>query len=217
MARRLDPATRRVPRFMIRPQSAPAATLVLLLAVAGCTSAGAIQTPAPTSPGGSTRSVASSPRATAAPAATASRRSSPSPSATPPAAAPSATSGVGPSLPGTPSTVPSTSTIDWGVIWDALPPSFPQYPGTQPTVTGGGPASAILDVPAEAGVASGWFQAALRAAGFAIVGASGPREDGSYDITASKGSPDCQTEISLAPLGATTTATIYVAAACPFS
>jgi hypothetical protein len=108
------------------------------------------------------------------------------------------------------------TTIDWGVIWDMLPPSFPQYPGGHPTVTGGGPASATLDLPAQAPIASAWFQAALKAAGFAIVGANGPREDGSYDITATRGSAECQTEISLAPLGATTTATIYFAAACPF-
>ena len=130
-------------------------------------------------------------------------------------AAPSASAvgSAGPSASG----VPTTTTIDWGVIWDALPAAFPAYPGSQPTVTGGGPASATLDIPAEASTASTWFQDALKAAGFAIVGANGPREDGSYDIVATKGPADCQTEISLAPLGTTTTATIYLAAACPFA
>ena len=118
---------------------------------------------------------------------------------------------------GSPSGPPSITVIDWGDIWDALPASFPQYPGAHPTVTGGGPASATLDIPADAVTASAWFQAALKAAGFAIVGANGPREDGSYDITATKGATDCQTEVSLAPLGTTTTATIYLAAACPFN
>ena len=102
------------------------------------------------------------------------------------------------------------------MIWDALPAGFPHYPGSNPTVTGGGPASAILDIPADPLAASTWFQAALKTAGFSVVGANGPREDGSYDIVATKGTTDCRTEISLAPVGATTTATIYLAAACPF-
>jgi len=75
----------------------------------------------------------------------------------------------------------------------------------------------VLDIPAEASTASPWYQGALKAAGYTIVGANGPREDGSFDIVATRGTTDCQTEISLAPLGATTTATVNFAAACPFS
>jgi hypothetical protein len=111
---------------------------------------------------------------------------------------------------------PGTTLIDWGLIWDALPVGFPHYPGARPANTGGGPASAILDLPADGRTASTWYQAALKAAGFEVTAATGPREDGSFDITANRGGDDCQAEISLAPLAATATATIYLAAACPF-
>ena len=127
---------------------------------------------------------------------------------------------VSPSVPGSAgpgSSGPSTTLIDWGLIWDALPAGFPHYPGAKPANTGGGPASAILDLPADGRTASTWYQAALKTAGFEVTAAAGPREDGSFDITATKGGEDCQAEISLAPLGATTTATIYFAAACPFA
>jgi hypothetical protein len=147
------------------------------------------------------------------------------PSSAAPASAAATPSAVASAAPASPSTAasgsasgaPSTTTIDWGTIWDALPASFPQYPGSQPTVTGGGPASATVDIPVEPSAASSWFQGALKAAGFAIIGANGPREDGSFQIDATRGSAECQAQISLAPLGSTTTATIYLAAACPFS
>jgi hypothetical protein len=177
------------------------AVLVLAIAAA-CTS------------GGSSPSPAASPAPSVARPSVAKPTLAPTvaPSAPAPVSAPASASDLG-----SPSGPPSVTTIDWGVIWDALPSGFPSYPGSHPTVTGGGPASALLDEPGEAVAVSTWFQSALKAAGWAIVGANGPREDGSYDIVATRGSPDCQTEISLAPLGATTTATIYYSADCPFS
>jgi hypothetical protein len=178
----------------------PIVVLVLSAGAAACTSAGGLPSAAP--------STASAAPATPSPIT---GTTSPEPSESP---EPSA---VEPSSPAPISPIPSGATqIDWGVIWDSLPPSFPHYPGAQPTQTGGGPASAILDLPADAPTASAWFQAALKQAGFTIVGANGPREDGSFDVLAARGDV-CRTEISLAPLGTTTTATIYVSAGCPFS
>jgi hypothetical protein len=188
---------------MFRPALVAAAAVLMVAVAAACTAAGALTTATiPVAP-------------TVAPSAAASA----APSLAPPVVEPSVAASLPSSVPasGSASGVPSTTAIQWGVIWDALPASFPRYPGSRPTVTGGGPASAILDIPAEASAASAWFQVALKAAGFTIVGANGPREDGSYDIVATRGSADCQTEISLAPLGTSTTATINLAAACPFS
>ncbi len=179
----------------------------LLVLVAACTTTG----PAPS---GSVQPSATASVASVAP--------SPSPSAPPSVAAslasfaPSASSGPSATVSGSGAAVPSTTTVDWGEIWDALPADYPNYPGSQPTVTGGDPASAVLDIPTDGKTASAWYATALGAAGFTIVGVNGPREDGSFNIVATRGGGDCETEISLAPLGATTTATIYLAAACPF-
>jgi len=199
-----------------------AGPLLAVALVAGCSGA-----PSPASVASAPRSAAataaaSRPRPTAvhsAPAAASSGRSV----ATPPAVASDAVPSVpAASVPGSsvavgpPLTVPETSVVDWGVIWDALPDTFPQFPGARPGDTGGGPASAILDLPADGPTAKAWYVTALQTAGFTVTSATGPREDGTYDVQATRENADCQTEVSLAPLGTTTTATIYVAAACPF-
>ncbi len=192
---------------MTRPFRLVSAIVVALIA-AGCTgTAGS----SPSAPASAARSVAPSATASVAPSAAVPTASDSPASATATSASTSASRGA------SASGAPSTTSSDWGEFWDALPPTYPLYPGAHPTVTGGGPASAILDIPADAPTASTWFQNALKAAGFAIEGANGPREDGSYDVVATKGAGDCRTEVTLAPLGSTTTATIYLAAACPFS
>ena len=112
---------------------------------------------------------------------------------------------------------PTQTQIGWGRIWDALPPSFPHYPGAEPTQIGAGPASAVLMVPTDARTAAAWYAMALKAAGFPTVGANGPLEDGSFVVDSSGATTGCVAQTTLAPLGTTTTATIYVAAACPFS
>jgi hypothetical protein len=184
----------------------PFAAIALVALIAGACTGGTPPANAPSAAASAKPSVAPpSAAASVAPASVA-------PSLAPSVGAPSGSSVAPPSASG----APATTVIDWGVIWDAVPPSFPGFPGAKAAVTGGGPASATLDLPTDPGAASAWFQAALKGAGFAIVGANGPREDGSFDILATRGSADCQTEVSLAPLGATTTATIYLAAVCPF-
>ena len=103
----------------------------------------------------------------------------------------------------------------WGTIWDALPPSFPAFPGSQPTETGAGPASATLQLPGPADVAADWWKEALEAAGYHVEGVNGPLEDGSIVIDAS-GEAGCRVQASVAPLGDVTIATIFVGAECPF-
>ena len=68
---------------------------------------------------------------------------------------------------------PTQTQVEWGRIWDALPPSFPRYPGAEPTQIGAGPASAVLTVPADARTAAAWYAMALKAAGYPTVGANG--------------------------------------------
>jgi len=122
-------------------------------------------------------------------------------------------------------TPPTATSTTWGRIWDALPASFPIPSGSEPTQAatagGTGAASATLAVPLAPGDASGWYVGALAADHFNVSGASGPYESGGYVVDATGAGSGCRTEIRLSPAnttssGATSTATILLAAACPF-
>lgn len=111
---------------------------------------------------------------------------------------------------------PTQTDTDWGRIWDALPEAFPRYPGANPTETGEGPASAILDVgDAEPAEVATFYQSALEGAAYSTLSMSGPREDGSWEIE-SVGEATCRTRTTIAPLGGSTIVTILFGAACPF-
>jgi hypothetical protein len=112
-------------------------------------------------------------------------------------------------------TPPGQTDTEWGRIWDALPPSFPRFPGAEPTETGEGPASATLAVAAEPAVAANWYATALARAGYGVEGAAGPFENGGYVVDAT-GARGCHVQVSIAPVGSTTVATVMFGAACPF-
>lgn len=114
------------------------------------------------------------------------------------------------------STPPGTTATAWGRIWDSVPGSFPRYPGAEPTSTGGGAASAVLDVPASVSVAADWYRQRLEAVGYDTEALGGPLEDGSIVIASVGRDPDCRIQTSLVPRGTRTFATIMFAAACPF-
>lgn len=119
----------------------------------------------------------------------------------------------------TPATSPTTSAAgrtetEWGTIWDALPAGFPSYPGSRPTDVGEGPASAVLDVPAEVPAVASWFEAALERLGFRS-SVSGPAEDGSMQIDSDGPMANCAVRTTVAPLGGTTIVTILYGAGCP--
>lgn len=111
---------------------------------------------------------------------------------------------------------PDQTDTEWGRIWDALPGTFPEYPGASPTETGEGPASAILDVGDvdPAGVAS-FYDSAFEFAGYATLSIDGPREDGSWEIE-SVGETTCRILTTITPLGGSTIVTILYRADCPF-
>ena len=129
--------------------------------------------------------------------------SQPPPSAAPPASGPSAPPA-------------GTTETDWGTIHDALPPGFPRYPGSTPTETGGGPASAVFDVPADVPTVTTWLQGALEGAGFSTLSLSGPAEDGSMEIeSVGPATTQCRVRTTVAPLGGSTIVTILYGAVCP--
>ena len=115
-------------------------------------------------------------------------------------------------------TLPTQTDTDWGRIWDAVPPSFPTYPGAGPTETGEGPASAILDAgDADTAEVATFYQTALLGAGFSTVESAGPMEDGGFQVTAGGPSLGCAVQLTIVPLGGSTIVTILYGAECPFA
>jgi hypothetical protein len=113
-------------------------------------------------------------------------------------------------------TRPTSTETAWGRIWDSLPDAFPTYPGAEPSDTGDGPASAVLDVPATTAKAVAWYDKALRKAGYTIEALGGPLEDGSRVIDAVGVDRSCRVQASIMPSGSRSIATILMAADCPF-
>ena len=103
----------------------------------------------------------------------------------------------------------------WGRIWDALPNDFPLPAEFQPAETGGGPASATMDVPGSVTATVAFLQSELEVAGFRTESLSGPLEDGSQ-VLESFGEGGCRIRSSVAPLGGVTILTVLYGAACPF-
>ncbi len=121
----------------------------------------------------------------------------------------------GPSQPPA-STIPGQTDTAWGRIWDGLPPSFPRYPGSEPTETRTGPVTATLAVPAEQKTVVDWMKTALERGGYSTEAVSKPLEDGSIVIDSVGTTSGCRVEITLLPEQQTTIATILLAAACAF-
>ena len=146
-----------------------------------------------------------------------------SPAAQPSTSAAVATAGatpgsVGPSSAAPASTKPGSGAVtqtdtEWGRIWDALPASFPRYPGASP-VEATVPASAVLVVPTDVQTATAWMKAALGDGEWATV-VAGPLEDGTM-VLDSIGAGDCQLTTRIARVGSTTQMTILYGAGCPF-
>jgi hypothetical protein len=132
-----------------------------------------------------------------------------SPTDPPPGSVPATSPGTGTS--GT----SGTTQTDWGTIRDALPPGFPRFPGSRPTETGEGPATAVFDAPADVSTVTTWFQGALEGAGYSTLSLSGPSEDGSMEIESVGPTTQCRVRTTVAPLGGSTIVTILYGAVCP--
>lgn len=131
---------------------------------------------------------------------------------------PPATSPASPAATNAPSAPPpgGTTETEWGRIHDALPPGFPRYPGSTPTETGAGPASAVFDVPADVMTVTTWLQGALEGAGFSTLSLSGPSEDGSMEIeSVGPATTQCRVRTTVASLGGSTIVTVLYGAVCP--
>ncbi len=172
---------------MMRPVSL-LAVLVLAAGAVGCTASSGAGTTAPTR----TTSPTAAPAGTVSPPAAADASAAP-------------TAGL-----------PTTTKTAWGRIWDALPATFPAYPGAEPAATSEGPASAVLSVAAEAAPIAAFYEKALRGAGYDNEALAGPMEDGSTTIDAVGTDPGCRVQVTAVPRGGLSIVTIMFAAACPF-
>jgi hypothetical protein len=188
----------RMPPSRRRPL-AVALTLVAAVAVAGCDRSAVASAAAASSAG-----------ATGAPAATMSTDPRPSvahgPSLTPvPGGAtiqpdPAATR------------IPTTQT-DWGEILDALPRSFPLYPGAEIADLEGGPFSGTFEVPTDAAAAATWYRDAFSASGDGTE-LSDPLEDASRVLDVQADLPECRIQMTFRPQDGSTIITVLVASAC---
>ena len=112
------------------------------------------------------------------------------------------------------------SDSDWGPIWDAIPPGFPEPPGGDAVEPERGPASAAFTVPVAAlpnpREVAQFYVDRFAAAGYG--GArNGPLEDGSYSAWASDGY-GCDVVVTAVSRGREgTLATVFYGAGCPFS
>ena len=110
----------------------------------------------------------------------------------------------------------TTTDTDWGMIWDALPPSFPRNPAWTPVDPIEGPASGAFAVGASGEEVAMMMQSALELANYSTYTMSGPSEDGSYVIESFGETDACRVETRVTPLSGTTHVRVRMSADCPF-
>ena len=147
------------------------------------------------------------------------------PSATASVAKPSLTPGQ-PSLtpvPGAPSSapptpLPSTTNAEFGRVWDALPPSWPEMPGQSESEIASG-ASAGLNVNGAPVALAKLLATELERRGW-HVDVGSPLEDGTVVVDATHAPAGCKVEARFSGDAAASdpgTLIVYYGAACPFS
>lgn len=114
--------------------------------------------------------------------------------------------------PDAPSRIPTTQT-DWGTILDALPASFPIYPGAGIAEVPEGPLSGSFDAQDDASTVAGWYEGQLGDRGYAVE-RSEPLEDGSITLDAQADLPECRIRMVFRPEATSTIITVLVASAC---
>ena len=105
----------------------------------------------------------------------------------------------------------------WGRIWDAVPESFPVYPGAVESDDPGGgePVSATFSVSGAPDEIATALQSQLELATYSTEALSGPLEDGGFVID-SVGDAGCRVETTVTPAGGLTLIAVRFGADCPF-
>jgi hypothetical protein len=107
----------------------------------------------------------------------------------------------------------TTTETPWGTILDAVPATFPVFPGAEPAEAPDEPVSGAWI--AEAGVddVAGWYRDDLRDL-LGAVELSEPLEDGSRVLDAVADIPECRLQLAFRPAGESTMITVLYGAGC---
>ena len=103
----------------------------------------------------------------------------------------------------------------WGRIWDALPASFPVYPGAVESELDARVSAAFTAGDANPDEIVTWMQQQLELATYSTEALSGPLEDGGFVID-SVGDAGCRVETTVTPAGGLTLIAVRFGAECPF-
>ena len=107
----------------------------------------------------------------------------------------------------------STTQTDWGEILDAVPPTFPMYPGATATEPTDGPASLALLTPAATDAVATWYRDMLAAQGYAV-DLSAAVEDGSRILDVASDLPECRIQMAFRPTAGSTMISVLYGAGC---
>jgi hypothetical protein len=107
----------------------------------------------------------------------------------------------------------TTSQTDWGEILDAVPSTFPRFPGAGPVDSPDGPASLAVTAPVATDAAAAWYRDALTAQGYGVE-LSGALEDGSRVLDATTDLPECRIRIDFHPMSGSTMIVVLYGAGC---
>jgi hypothetical protein len=108
----------------------------------------------------------------------------------------------------------TTTETDWGTILDAVPSTFPVFPGAEPAEQLDEPFSAAWIAAPDVDQVAGWYESQLLDQGWAVVEVGGPLEDGSWTVDAWADIPECRLQAVFRPAGESTIITVRYAAAC---
>lgn len=108
----------------------------------------------------------------------------------------------------------TTTQTDWGTILDAVPNTFPVFPGAQVTEPPAEPVSAAFISVAGVDEIATWYRDALEAEGFGTMSLSSPLEDGSRVLDSQGDLPECRIQTTFRPAGESTMITVLYAAGC---
>jgi hypothetical protein len=117
---------------------------------------------------------------------------------------------------GEPEPVPTrtgTTQTTWGEILDAVPESFPLFPGADVIDLGGEPVSTSFDAPADASTVAAWYVDSLAGLGYAVE-LSAALEDGTQVLDAAADLPECRIQMTFRPESGSAIITVLYAAAC---
>ncbi len=147
-----------------------------------------------------------------------------SPTATPTASVPTPEITTSPSPSEAPSAVASpaapaptpvsTTQTAWGAIVDAVPDSFPVYPGAQIADPPAEPVSAAYISSDGVDAIATWYRTALEGLGFSTMSLSNALEDGSRVLDIQGDLPECRIQATFRPEGGSTMITVLYGAGC---